>query len=317
LDPPQTQQFWVDNVVVSTQRIGCNIVAVAGPPAPPTDLVTGPAFFATVTKAGSGTGTVTGPGINCGAICTHPYTVGDVITLSATPSPGATFSGWSGACTGTGSCVVTMSAARAMTATFAGGAAYALLVSTAPTRTPTAELNGYVAAPLGSIYVFTRPVTGVTQVRFFLDDPTMTGPPIHTEGTAEYDFVGTAGDGTALPYDTSTIPTGTHTITAAIDLAAGGTQVISASFTTTTTPAGPVTITWTDTNTSPNETGTDVLWCQGAGCTPTTLIGISPTVGRDVTTFTHTAAPGGWLGYALRAVNPPSTSNLSTTRYVQ
>jgi hypothetical protein len=310
-----TKHLWYDNIVVAQQRVFCNIAALTGPPAPPTDVVTGPAFFATVTKAGTGTGTVTGPGINCGTDCTHPYTVGDNVTLTATPAGGSTFTGWSGACTGTGNCTVTMSQARAMTATFGGTAAYALLVSTAPSRSPTAELNGYVAAPLANLYVFTRPVTGVTQVRFFLDDPAMTAAPIHIEGTAEYDFVGTAGDGTALPFDTSTINTGTHTITAAVDLSAGGVQVVSASFTTTTTPAGPVTLSWTDTNTAPNETNTEIYWCQGPGCTPVvspqTLAG---SVGSNVTTFTHTAAPGGTVGYALRAINPPSL--LSPVRYV-
>jgi hypothetical protein len=40
------------------------------------------------------------------------------VTLTATASAGSTFTGWSGACTGTGSCVVTMSAAKSVTATF-------------------------------------------------------------------------------------------------------------------------------------------------------------------------------------------------------
>src|SRR4030095_5918505 len=40
------------------------------------------------------------------------------VTLTATPAAGSTFAGWSGACSGTGSCTVTMSAARSVTATF-------------------------------------------------------------------------------------------------------------------------------------------------------------------------------------------------------
>jgi len=38
--------------------------------------------------------------------------------LTATAAAGSTFTGWSGACTGTGTCVVTMDQDRAVTATF-------------------------------------------------------------------------------------------------------------------------------------------------------------------------------------------------------
>src|ERR1041385_3961404 len=74
----------------------------------------------TVTKAGNGTGTVTSSpaGINCGATCTASFTKNINVTLTATADPGFTFAGWSGACTGTGSCVVKMSANKTVTATF-------------------------------------------------------------------------------------------------------------------------------------------------------------------------------------------------------
>jgi hypothetical protein len=41
------------------------------------------------------------------------------VTLSETPAASSTFTGWSGACTGTSACQVTMSQARSVTATFA------------------------------------------------------------------------------------------------------------------------------------------------------------------------------------------------------
>ena len=75
----------------------------------------------TVAKTGGGTGTVTSSpaGINCGSDCGETYPGGTSVTLTAAPAAGSTFGGWSGACTGTSStCVVTMSAARAVTATF-------------------------------------------------------------------------------------------------------------------------------------------------------------------------------------------------------
>ena len=71
-------------------------------------------------KAGTGSGTVTSSpaGISCGADCSEPYNSGTVVTLSQAATAGSTFTGWSGACTGTGACQVTMSAAKSVTATF-------------------------------------------------------------------------------------------------------------------------------------------------------------------------------------------------------
>ncbi len=82
---------------------------------------TAPTNFAlTVTKAGTGSGTVASSpaGIACGATCSTTHTNGTSVTLTATPATGSTFTGWSGACSGTGSCVVTMDANKAVTATF-------------------------------------------------------------------------------------------------------------------------------------------------------------------------------------------------------
>ncbi len=79
-----------------------------------------PTYALTVSKAGTGGGTVTSSpaGINCGSDCSESYASGTNVTLTATAAGGSTFAGWSGACTGTGTCAVTMSAARAVTATF-------------------------------------------------------------------------------------------------------------------------------------------------------------------------------------------------------
>lgn len=77
-------------------------------------------FNLTVNKAGSGSGTVTSNpmGINCGATCSAAFNAGVAVTLSAAAANGSTFAGWSGACTGTGACTVTMNAAQTVTATF-------------------------------------------------------------------------------------------------------------------------------------------------------------------------------------------------------
>jgi hypothetical protein len=74
----------------------------------------------TVTKAGTRTGTVTSSpaGINCGTTCSANFASGSVVTLTAKASTGSTFAGWSGACSGTGTCKVTMTAAKSVAATF-------------------------------------------------------------------------------------------------------------------------------------------------------------------------------------------------------
>jgi YD repeat-containing protein len=77
-------------------------------------------FALTVSKSGSGTGTVTSDptGISCGATCNTTYNEATGVTLTATPDTGSSFTGWSGACSGTGSCVLTMDGAKTVTATF-------------------------------------------------------------------------------------------------------------------------------------------------------------------------------------------------------
>jgi len=72
-----------------------------------------------IAQNGTGSGTVTGSGINCGSVCTNGYAPGTAVTLTATPASGSSFAGWSGGgCSGTGSCTVTMNASTSITATF-------------------------------------------------------------------------------------------------------------------------------------------------------------------------------------------------------
>ena len=80
----------------------------------------GSSYTLTVSKAGTGAGTVTSApaGIDCGSDCSESYPANTTVTLTATPAAGSSFTGWSGACAGTGSCRVAMTAARSVTATF-------------------------------------------------------------------------------------------------------------------------------------------------------------------------------------------------------
>ncbi len=80
----------------------------------------GQSFTVTVNRAGTGTGTVvsTPAAINCGTVCANTFGAGAVVTLTATPATGSVFTGWSGGCSGAGSCVVTVAGATTVTATF-------------------------------------------------------------------------------------------------------------------------------------------------------------------------------------------------------
>jgi hypothetical protein len=78
-------------------------------------------YTLTVSKSGTGTGTVTSSpsGIDCGSDCSESYNQGTSVTLTATAASGSIFEGWSGGgCSGTGTCTVTMNAAKSVTATF-------------------------------------------------------------------------------------------------------------------------------------------------------------------------------------------------------
>ena len=77
-----------------------------------------PQHALTVQTSGTGTGVVTGSGIDCGVTCEATLDEGTTVTLTATPAVFSTFIGWGGACAGTGSCVVTVNATTAVTATF-------------------------------------------------------------------------------------------------------------------------------------------------------------------------------------------------------
>lgn len=88
----------------------------------------------TVTKVGTGTGTVTSSpaGINCGTTCSKSFPSGQTVTLLPLASPGSTFAAWSGCDSVSGIyCSVVMSANRTPKATFNAvqGSGYNLTVT--------------------------------------------------------------------------------------------------------------------------------------------------------------------------------------------
>src|SRR5262245_59953389 len=103
----------------------------AGPSAAPGPLTL------SVTESGSGIVTSTPPGINCGAACSATYPAGTVVTLTATPASGSTFTGWTRGCTGTAPCVLASNGSVAVNANFAA----------VPTPTPAPPPTSTVPTP--------------------------------------------------------------------------------------------------------------------------------------------------------------------------
>jgi hypothetical protein len=75
-------------------------------------------YSLSVSLNGSGTVTSNPPGITCGTTCSVSFNSGTLVTLTAAPPTGLTFTGWGGACAGTGTCAVTLLQAQSVTATF-------------------------------------------------------------------------------------------------------------------------------------------------------------------------------------------------------
>jgi uncharacterized repeat protein (TIGR02543 family) len=87
-------------------------------------------FTLTVTGGVGGIVTTTPGAINCGSTCSAGFAAGTLVNVIARPDAGYQFTGWTGACSGTATCDLTMNANKALQASFAPVAVgqYALTV---------------------------------------------------------------------------------------------------------------------------------------------------------------------------------------------
>ncbi len=81
-------------------------------------VVTPPTEYTLTVVSANGTVSSTPAGIDCGSDCSESYAEDTVVALTQTAASGYEFSAWTGACTGSTTCSVTMDAAKNVTATF-------------------------------------------------------------------------------------------------------------------------------------------------------------------------------------------------------
>lgn len=241
----------------------------------------------TVTNAGSGSGSVSSSptGIACPSTCSASFASGTVVMLTQTANSGSTFAGWSGACTGTGSCQVTMSAAESVSATFNTSSSTTVTLSatslnfgsigeneTTPAKVVTLTNTGSVALSINSIA-------------------------ISGTNTSNFRQTNTCGSSVA-PSASCTIsltftPNATGAFTAAVsisDNASGSPQKVSLSGTGTTAKLSPLSLSFG--GIGENETTpAKIVTLTNLGATAMTISSISIT-GTDATDYAETNTCG-------------------------
>lgn len=101
-----TTNIWYDELIISTQDI------------PDPSSTASPTLSVTFPGNGAGTVTSSPAGLSCNTNCSASFPTGTHVILTANPTSG-TFTGWGGACTGTGTCdIPSLTASTTVSATF-------------------------------------------------------------------------------------------------------------------------------------------------------------------------------------------------------
>ncbi|MCA0353706.1 MAG: hypothetical protein LCH85_17065 [Chloroflexi bacterium] len=262
------------------------------------------AYQLIVNRAGTGSGTISSEptGINCGDVCSAYFAESSVITLTATPASNSVFSGWSGVCSGNSLCVVPMTQAQSVTASFSLKT-YPLGISFAGTGDGTVNIlpNGVnCTRQTPACLLFFSAGTVVT----------LTATPL-----ANASFVGWSGDCSGTASCVLTIDRA-HTISARFDLVtptptATATSTPTPTPSATATPTTTATATATTTSTLTVTPSPTVTATATATHTPSSTTTNTPTVTATVTiTATATVTP------SPTVTNTPSaTPTLGVSEY--
>jgi hypothetical protein len=166
-------------------------------------------------------GTVTGGGISCPPTCTLAYDPGQSVTLSAQPGAGNAFTGWGGACAGTGTCQVVMNGNKTVSAAFAGPVTLTVPARITPGRPfqITIEFRNTTSGPLSNphfyFYLSLPPNSGIGRCKPPLNLADVSASVSGSSTTVE--TWQTAGNGATdncqigfenAPNDTYTLPAG-------------------------------------------------------------------------------------------------------------
>jgi phospholipase C len=101
-------------------------------------------FQLSVQASGAGGGTIssTPTGINCGQACSASFSSGTKVTLTATPAANSFFAGWSGGCSGTSVCTLSLTQNTSVTANFSASPVLTVSLSGTGTGSVTSNPSG-------------------------------------------------------------------------------------------------------------------------------------------------------------------------------
>jgi cytochrome b involved in lipid metabolism len=229
-----------------------------------TPVITTQSFNLTTTVSGTGGGAVASSpsGVNCGTTCVTSYAKGTLVTLTAIPSSGSTFTGWTGYCSGTGTCTI------AMNQSTTGGATFTQTVAV-PTPAPTTSsgyTTGEVAAHNSSADCWIIVSGNVYSVASYIS--------MHPGGRMA--IINQCGKNATTAFQTRG-GTGSHSSSAwsLLNTFLIGTVVVATTPTTPTTPITPV-ITTTTTPATPSPAPTTIYQAV-SGVVPPSILQLYPT----------------------------------------
>jgi hypothetical protein len=141
-DAGSAVQSWSGCDSVSTDNRQCTVTMNSNRTVTVTFSTT-TTFTLTVTVSGNGSVSSSPAGINnCRGTCSASFAANTTVTLTASPDSGWSFSGWGGACSGTGTCQITMDANKSVTATFTQNPVLTVSISGTGSGTVTSSPSG-------------------------------------------------------------------------------------------------------------------------------------------------------------------------------